>query len=44
MSRLVSGKTVGVEVRDTDRYGRTVGIVYADGVNVNLAMVCDGHA
>ena len=28
-----------------DRYGRTVGVIYtADGDEVNLDMVCEGHA
>ena len=36
---------VQLEVMDTDRYGRTVAIVYtADGANVNLQMVQAGHA
>ncbi|MFC6981451.1 thermonuclease family protein [Microbulbifer taiwanensis] len=40
---LVAGKTVEVEVVDTDRYGRTVGRVYVDGNNVNRALVNAGH-
>ena len=36
---------VFVEEQDTDRYGRLVGVLYtADGLNVNLEMVCSGHA
>ena len=36
---------VFVEEKDTDRYGRLVGVLYtADGLNVNLEMVCSGHA
>ena len=36
---------VFVEEQDTDRYGRLVGVLYtAEGLNVNLAMVCSGHA
>jgi endonuclease YncB( thermonuclease family) len=34
-SRLVAGKTAEVTSYDTDKYGRTVGVVVADGVNVN---------
>jgi endonuclease YncB( thermonuclease family) len=44
MSSLVAGKTVGVEVKDTDRYGRTVGVVHVDGTNANLEMVRRGYA
>ena len=39
LSDLVYGKTVTIEVEDKDRYGRTVGRVFADGVDVNLEMV-----
>ena len=36
---------VFVEEKDTDRYGRLVGVLYtAEGLNVNLEMVCGGHA
>lgn len=36
---------VFVEEQDTDRYGRLVGVLYTpEGLNVNLAMVCGGHA
>ena len=31
--------------KDTDRYGRLVGVLYTpEGLNVNLEMVCGGHA
>ena len=36
---------VFVEEKDTDRYGRSVGVLYTpEGLNVNLEMVCGGHA
>ena len=44
LSKLVSRKQVGIKVIDTDRYGRTVGVVFVDGKNINLEMVCAGHA
>ncbi|SCZ85012.1 thermonuclease family protein [Nitrosomonas mobilis] len=44
LSRLVYGKTISVEVRDIDRYGRTVGRVYADNIDVNAEMVRLGAA
>ena len=44
LSDMVAGKTVGIVVVDTDRYGRTVGRVYVDGRDVNLAMVEQGFA
>jgi micrococcal nuclease len=44
LSGLVFGKIVGVEVRDTDRYGRTVGRVTVDGHDAGLEMVRAGLA
>lgn len=44
LSKLVANKIVGITVKDTDTYGRTVGVVYVDGRSVNLAMVRGGHA
>lgn len=38
-SDLVLGKTVEIEKKDTDQYGRTVGVVFAKGRNVNLAIL-----
>jgi endonuclease YncB( thermonuclease family) len=35
---------VGVDVKDTDREGRTVGVVFKANVNVNLQMVRSGFA
>ena len=43
--RKIIGKGVYVEATDTDRYGRTVAVLWTrDGVNVNLEMVCRGAA
>ena len=44
LSALVFGKEVRVMVVDTDRYGRTVGRVYADALDVNAEMVRQGAA
>ncbi len=41
---LVYNRDISVKKRDTDRYGRLVAIIYADGENVNTALVRDGHA
>ena len=38
------GKDVRIETRDTDRYGRTVGRVHVDGLDVNAEMVRRGAA
>jgi endonuclease YncB( thermonuclease family) len=39
LSDLAFGKSVQVVVQDTDRYGRTVGRVYAGSLDVNAEMV-----
>ncbi|SFI39605.1 thermonuclease family protein [Nitrosomonas sp. Nm34] len=44
LSRIVFGKTVIVKVKDTDRYGRKVGRVYIDDIDVNAEMVKIGAA
>lgn len=44
LSELAFGKIVRVEAKDKDDYGRTIGIVFADGVNVNAEMVKAGLA
>ncbi|MGK2927146.1 MAG: thermonuclease family protein [Lysobacterales bacterium] len=44
LSDLVFGKAVQIEVRDIDRYGRTVGRVLVNGTDVNAALVASGAA
>ena len=44
LESYVAGKYVKVDTRATDRYGRTVGVVYAGNTNVNEAQVADGYA
>lgn len=44
LSELVFGKDVTLQVRDTDRYGRTVARVYQDQVDVNAELVAQGAA
>jgi micrococcal nuclease len=43
-SSMVFGKTVDVKPVDQDRYGRTVGIVVYDRVNLNVELIRSGHA
>ena len=40
----VFGKVVTVQVKNKDRYGRTVGIVTIDGVNINEKLLKEGLA
>ncbi|KSQ21564.1 nuclease [Pseudomonas aeruginosa] len=44
LSDLVFGKDVKLDVRDTDRYGRTVARVYEGQVDVNAELVTQGAA
>lgn len=44
LAGLVAGKRLGVVVVETDDYGRLVGTLYADGRNINLTLVEQGHA
>ena len=44
LEKLVTGKNLSVEVKNKDRYGRTVAIIYTDGKNVNEEMVKTGNA
>ena len=44
LAQRLADKTVGIVIKDVDRLGRTVGVVYLDGVNVNVEMVRAGHA
>jgi endonuclease YncB( thermonuclease family) len=44
LSQLVSGKTVKCRKRDIDRYGRTVAVCEADGLEINREMVRLGWA
>jgi endonuclease YncB( thermonuclease family) len=43
-SRMVFGKIVEVKVQDTDRYGRTVGLVYSNGQCLNAEIIKAGLA
>ena len=44
LRRFISGKEITLERIKTDRYGRTVGQLYANGVNVQQQLVRSGHA
>ena len=44
LASLVAGATVEVESVTTDRYGRTVGIVWDSEININQEMVRSGYA
>ena len=42
---MLRDRQLYLETKDIDRYGRTVGVIYtANGSEINLEMVCKGHA
>lgn len=43
-ARLADGREVRVVKYDKDRYGRIVGVVLVDGVNVNQSLIENGYA
>ena len=44
LERLIDGGSVDVVVVTTDRYGRKVGTLYRNGINIDVAMVASGYA
>jgi endonuclease YncB( thermonuclease family) len=44
MRTLVAGREIRCRPREQDRYGRTVAICYAGGLDLGAAMVKGGHA
>lgn len=44
LKQLTTGKAITVQAYDRDKYGRTVGMVFADGVSVNEAQIKAGNA
>ena len=44
LSSLIFGKQVSVRFKEIDRYGRISGVIYCDGVEINLVMVQNGYA
>ena len=45
LKRMLRWEKLYLETKNVDRYGRTVGVIYtADGEEINLKMVCEGHA
>jgi endonuclease YncB( thermonuclease family) len=43
-AQLTYKKNATVKTYDTDKYGRTVGIVTVDGINVNESLIQNGYA
>ena len=44
ISQMVYGKTIEVETKHKDRYGRTVAVIYIDGQSLNEALIKNGFA
>ena len=44
LTRFIDANNLGVVVVEPDSYGRQVGTLYSNGVNINQAMVASGNA
>ena len=44
LKRMTVGKPSKLQQEDLDQYGRVVGVLFCDGVEVNLKMVQEGYA
>lgn len=44
LTLMLDGRTIVLQRDGKDRYGRTLAIVFADGVDVNAAMIDTHHA
>ena len=44
LARIIQGHRLTIDRTGKDRYDRTLGVVYSDGLNVSCAMVQAGHA
>ena len=44
LNGMLMNQKVGIRRITTDRYGRTVGELFINGINVQQAMVASGHA
>ena len=44
LSNLVAGKTVEIKKEGNDRYGRTIGTIFLNGIDINKEMVSSGYA
>lgn len=44
LQKMLKGNEVVVDIQDIDKYGRTVGIVFSNNININDASVANGHA
>lgn len=44
LSSFISGKIIKIDSEDRDNWGRRLGIIYTEGINVNLELVKSGWA
>jgi len=44
LRKLLDGQYITLDVKDVDRYGRTVAIIMKDSVDIGLLMVKEGYA
>lgn len=44
LKKLIDKKEIEIEIKNKDQYGRIVGVVYYDKININLYMLETGNA
>lgn len=44
LRKLIDGKSIILDIKGTDRYGRTVAIVMKDSVDIGLVLIKEGYA
>ncbi|WP_162179672.1 thermonuclease family protein [Solidesulfovibrio alcoholivorans] len=44
LSSMIAGKTVNIVYTDVDKYGRAIGTIFCDNVNINASQVLYGMA
>ena len=44
LANLVAGKTVEIKKEGNDRYGRMIGTIFLNGIDINKEMVSNGYA
>jgi len=44
LKKIAEGRQVIINYNSLDRYKRVIGTIYIEDVNINLVMVCAGHA
>ncbi len=44
LEQAIAGKRLTIKRAGKDRYGRTLGVIYADNINISCALIAGGYA